>query len=426
MRRGLTPAGPVRRRLRRGGLAGGGTGELGGGAGGKGGRRLSGPGLIRGRGGGVRGRVRPRIPGDRGHGLRGLAGRRLRDGPGPSRAGPGRVQPAGPAQRDGELGAGGVPVCGDLGQGLGHDLVHGRGQVGAAAGQRGRRGGDLGPHDRDRLVPDERWLAGEHGVCGAGQRVLVSAPIYRPGFDLLGRDVVQGAQELAGRGQRADGQGPLAQPEVGEVRVAGVVSPARGIQQDVARLDVPVDQAVRMRRLQGRGDLGDDVTGPRRGHRPRRLDEGLHVRPLHEAHRDEQHPVGLAGLEDRDDVGMVDRGRGARFPDEPLPERLVPGQFGRQHLDRDLALQPGVVGAVDHGHATPADLLVQPVPGQAGSDAGPAKCRGLVSHRGPLPTRAEAQAPGVPLVTVITWGTLLSLDPWFPLIRPAERRQGLR
>jgi len=37
---------------------------------------------------------------------------------------------------------------------------------------------------------------------------------------------------------------------------------------------------------------------------------------------------------------------------------------------------------------TSSDLLIQPVPGQAGPHTEPAKRRGLVSHRGPLPTRA--------------------------------------
>ena len=93
--------------------------------------------------------------------------------------------------------------------------------------------------------------------------------------------------------------------------MARVVSPARRVQQDVARLDVPVHQAVRVSRLQGGRDLGDDVAGPRGGQRPLGFDEFLHVRAMHEAHRDEQHPVGLARFEDRDDVGVVHRGRRA-------------------------------------------------------------------------------------------------------------------
>ena len=94
-----------------------------------------------------------------------------------------------------------------------------------------------------------------------------------------------------------------------------------------------------------------------RGQRAGPVQQAVHVLAADEAHRDEQHAVGLAGLEDRDDVGVVHRGRGPGFPDEPLPERLVPGQSGRQDLERDPAVQPDVVGPVDHGHAAPADLL---------------------------------------------------------------------
>ena len=373
---------------------------------------LAGPGAGIGRRYGTGGPWPVRIGWYRGHDLGTLPERDIREIGGGLRhqSRPG-FEPAGPAQRGGELRAGAVPLRRDLGQRLRHHLVHGRGQIGAAAGQRGRRGGDLGPHDRDRLVPDERRVGGEHGERGAGQRVLVRAPGHRPGLDLLRRDIVQRAEELAGGSQRADRQGPLAQAEVGKVRVAGIVPPARHIEQHVARLDVPVHQPVRMSRLQAGRDLGDDVAGAGGRLRPLGVHELLHVRPVHEAHRDEQHPVGLARLEDRDDVGVVHGGRGARFADEPLPERLVPGQLGRQHLDRDRALEPDVVGAVDHGHAAPADLLVEPVPGQAGPDAEAPKIRGLVRHRGPPAHVRVSQYSEISLDPLVTWGTLLSLDP---------------
>ena len=106
--------------------------------------------------------------------------------PGSRRPGPGTSP--GPdsspqAWRSAAANSGQVPYrsVGDLGQRLGHHLVHGRGQVGAAAGQCGRRGGELGPHDRDRLVPAERRVASQHVERGAGQRVLVGAPVHRPG-----------------------------------------------------------------------------------------------------------------------------------------------------------------------------------------------------------------------------------------------------
>ena len=49
---------------------------------------------------------------------------------------------------------------------------------------------------------------------------------------------------------------------------------------------------------------------------------------------------------------------------------------------RDAPVQAGVVGAVDDGHATPADLLVEPVAGDMGPHAEVAGRRGsLLTHR---------------------------------------------
>src|SRR6202035_937516 len=83
------------------------------------------------------------------------------------------------------------------------------------------------------------------------------------------------------------------------------------------------------------------------------------VPAAHEAHGDEQHAAVLARLVDRDDVRLIHAGRGPRFPDEALAEGLVLGQSGGQDLEGDIAVQPGVVGTVDDGHAAPADLLRQ-------------------------------------------------------------------
>jgi hypothetical protein len=78
-----------------------------------------------------------------------------------------------------------------------------------------------------------------------------------------------------------------------------------------------------VRRVQGGGHLGHDVAGTARGKPAMLLEDRQHVAPLDQAHRDEQDPFGLAGFEDGHDVRVVDRGRDAGFPDEPLPERLV-------------------------------------------------------------------------------------------------------
>ena len=82
------------------------------------------------------------------------------------------------------------------------------------------------------------------------------------------------------------------------------------VQQHIGRLDVPVDEPVQMSGVQRQRDLGDDVGAPARGQRPGGIDERAHVPALHVAHGDEQDAVALAGREDRDDVRVVDGGRG--------------------------------------------------------------------------------------------------------------------
>ena len=65
---------------------------------------------------------------------------------------------------------------------------------------------------------------------------------------------------------------------------------------------------------------------------------------------------------------------------EPLPDILLEGELGRQHLDRDAALQPLVPGAIDDAHAASADLTLDGI-GVAQS-AGEAGGEGLLGGTG--------------------------------------------
>src|SRR6202012_4899800 len=81
---------------------------------------------------------------------------------------------------------------------------------------------------------------------------------------------------------------------------------------DVLRLDVPVNQAVGVGRVQRRGDLADD------GHRPSRIEWGdfehaLQVGAADQAHVDEQAAVEFTEYVVRDDVRFLQLGCGVGF-----------------------------------------------------------------------------------------------------------------
>src|ERR1700720_1705483 len=67
-----------------------------------------------------------------------------------------------------------------------------------------------------------------------------------------------------------------------------------------------------------------------------------------------------------------------------MPEILVRRQRRREDLERYLPVEPLVLGAEDHRHSAPADLLLQPVPGdpRAGGETGqePGRSRALNAH----------------------------------------------
>ena len=90
-----------------------------------------------------------------------------------------------------------------------------------------------------------------------------------------------------------------------------------GRDEDVARLDVAVHDAVGVGGIQRLGDLGDQVDGPVGRQRTALLDQRAEVGPVDQAHVDEQPAVDLAVVVDRDDVRLPQPRDGVGLTLEP-------------------------------------------------------------------------------------------------------------
>ena len=84
--------------------------------------------------------------------------------------------------------------------------------------------------------------------------------------------------------------------------------------EDVGRLDVPVDESSGVGGVERRADLADDAKGATERKSSFLGEQGLQVGALDARHRDIEQAVRLAGVVDRDDARMVERGGELRLP----------------------------------------------------------------------------------------------------------------
>ncbi len=216
---------------------------------------------------------------------------------------------------------------------------------------------EVGEHDGGVRAAHVRRPPGDAFVEQTAEGVEVGAAVELLAADLLGRRVVDGAERAgtAGRGRLL--AEPPRQAEVREVAVAAPVD------QHVGRLDVPVDEPPLVRRVERVGELLDDEERARRLEWPAR-ELLLQIRAVHEPHRDVEPAGDLAGVVDRDDRRVVERGGEARLAQEALAEAHVPGELGREELERDGAVEREVARAIDDAHSTAAEQRLDPVTGQ--------------------------------------------------------------
>ncbi len=215
----------------------------------------------------------------------------------------------------------------------------------------------------DLRVATERRLAGEAFENQAAQRIDVGPTIGRGAADLLGGDIVDRPLERSGHDI---GHGSR-ETEIGEVAMLALST--RG-DEHVARLHVPMDEPVLMGDVECVRKLGRDRESPPRLERRLFPKHALQVCPLDVPHGDVELPVYFAGVVDRNDCRMVDRGRELGLPKKALAEVGVAGELGREELQRHPPLEPEILREVDDAHPSSAEERLDPITGEHAADAG--------------------------------------------------------
>ncbi len=248
----------------------------------------------------------------------------------------------------------------------GKDVIRGGRKLRAHVTQGGWLVTHMGPEDRNLRLPRVRRHACETLEEDAAEGVHVDPRIDLATFDLLRGHVVDRPYELAGARDAAVRVDVLREPEIGQVGM--VLSRGPGLEEDVGGLDVPMNEAPLVGRVQRAGHLSPDAKDSRGGQPVVLSRQRLQVRPVDVAHRDVENSLGVARVVDRDDVRVQQRGGRSRLADEPFAEALVLGQLRREQLEGDHVPEPQVLGAIHHAHAaTTADAL-DPVSGENRSD----------------------------------------------------------
>ena len=121
-----------------------------------------------------------------------------------------------------------------------------------------------------------------------------------------------------------------------------------------------MDDAPAVGRVEGARRLDREVHGLRQRDRTA-LDEALHGLARAQLHHDERAALVLLDVVDDADVRVVERGGEARLALEAREHGRIRRQRGRQELERDVAIEVQVVGAIHDSHPAGAELRLDPV-----------------------------------------------------------------
>ena len=210
-------------------------------------------------------------------------------------------------------------------------------------------------------VAGERPAARKHFVEHGAEREDVRPCRHRLAFGLLRRHVGRRAHDQSRPGVEPGHRffGLIALDQLRKAEIEYFCATVAG-DQDVRGLDIAVHDAAAVRGVERRGDLGRVLERRRDRHRPLR-NQPVQPRAVHQLHRDERRPIVLVDVVDGDDVRVVERRSRTGFLDEAALAIGIGRRFGRQHLYRDRASEPGVVGGVNDAHTAAADFCANAV-----------------------------------------------------------------
>src|SRR5262249_24369913 len=119
----------------------------------------------------------------------------------------------------------------------------------------------------------------------------------------------------------------------------------------ISRLDVPMDDALRVGRVERIGNFCSQIELHVHAERlaGNQMTQGDAV---HEFHGDERQAGVVADFINCADVGVVEGGSGLCFALKTFEGFRIPGQLVRHKLQRDKTAQTGVFGFVNNTHAT--------------------------------------------------------------------------
>ena len=169
----------------------------------------------------------------------------------------------------------------------------------------------------------------------------------------FGRHVRQGARGAArvGNRHRAGGLVRRAQLQC-DAEVEHLRPPVRR-DHHVGGLEIAMDDTVGVRMFEGVGELMADAAHALGRHRASSQDR-LQRLAADELHGDVRHAVHIAYFVDGADIGMIERGGGARLVQQPGTRGSVAICDLGQELECCLAPEPGIARAIHHAHAAGA------------------------------------------------------------------------
>ena len=146
-------------------------------------------------------------------------------------------------------------------------------------------------------------------------------------------------------------------------------------EKNIRGLDVAMHDSLRVRRVEAVGDLNADLQ-ELRNFDGLSVDAVFERLALEQLHGDERTAFEFADIVNGADVGMIERGRGARFAAETLDGLSVLGDVVGKEFQRDTAAEARVLGFVDHAHSAAAQFFQDAVVGDGAADNG-----GSIRHR---------------------------------------------